>query len=380
MKFLVLGAGMMGTALVHDLVKSKVDEVIVADGDIKKAKGVADRFASDCLSYARLNMEKIDAVAAYMRRFDCVISAVPYFFNARLAKAAIECKAHFCDLGGNNDIVARELKMNAKAKKAGVTVVPDCGLAPGMTNVMVAAGLAELGKGIAREVHIRVGGLPVRPIPPLNYKLVFSPYGLINEYVEKAVILRNGKPVLVESMTDIEKLEFPKPFGKLEAFYTSGGTSTLPQTLSRRIKNLDYKTIRYPGHCNMFKVLINLGLTSKQKIKVGDVKVRPIDVLARSLENMLINDDPDGVLVRVVVKGSKKEVTYQAMDGYDEKNDMTAMMRTTSYPTSIIAQMMVNGDIEERGVIPPELAVPHEKFISELKKRNIFFKKKVREL
>ena len=181
-------------------------------------------------------------------------------------------------------------------------------------------------------------------------------------------------------MTGLEELEFSKPFGKLEAFYTSGGTSTLPKTMSGRIRNLDYKTIRYPGHCSMFKTIIDLGLASKDAVKVNDTSVRPIDVLAKKLEDALADDGPDAVLVRVTVKCSGKEFTFQTVDAYDKKNRMTAMMRTTAYPTSIIAQMMVKGDIEESGAIPPELAVPHELFLSELKKRNIVFEKDVKEL
>src|ERR671917_551892 len=170
-----------------------------------------------------------------------------------VARAAVGAGTNFCDLGGNNAVVDAELALDAEARAAGVNVIPDCGLAPGMVSVLAAHGAARFER--LDELHIRVGGLPQTPRPPLDYQIVFSVVGLINEYVERARVIRGGQVVEVESLTEIEALEFPAPFERMEAFQTSGGTSTLPDTFHGRLQELDYKTIRYPGHCEQFKLL-----------------------------------------------------------------------------------------------------------------------------
>ena len=164
----------------------------------------------------------------------------------KLARAAIEARTNFCDLGGNNSVVDSELALDAQARAAGINIIPDCGLAPGMVSVLAAHGAARFRR--LDELHIRVGGLPQKPRPPLDYQIVFSVEGLINEYVERARVIRDGEIIEVESMTEVESLQFPAPFGQMEAFQTSGGTSTLPETFLGRIRELDYKTIRYTGN------------------------------------------------------------------------------------------------------------------------------------
>jgi len=149
------------------------------------------------------------------------ISAVPYFFNLSLAEAAVESGVHFCDLGGNNRIVAAEFALDAKAKEAGVTLIPDCGLAPGLVNILAVGAIDGL--EAVKSVEIRVGGLPQKPHPPLDYQIVFSPHGLLNEYMEPATVIQNGKVAEVPSLTGWEEIAFVPPYDRLEAFHTSGG-------------------------------------------------------------------------------------------------------------------------------------------------------------
>jgi len=172
-------------------------------------------------------------------------SAVPYRFNYTLARIAVETITHFLDLGGNNEIVEKELGLSKEAVKNGVTVIPDCGLAPGLTSI-ITRDIVEQMESVD-YVKLRVGGLPVNPKPPLNYQIVFSLTGLLNEYVEDAIVLDRGKIIKKKSMTELETIMFPQPFGKMEAFLTSGGCSTLPYVYKNRINYLDYKTVRYPG-------------------------------------------------------------------------------------------------------------------------------------
>ena len=225
-----------------------------------------------------------------------------------------------------------------------------------------------------REIHIRVGGLPQNPKPPLAYQLVFSVEGLINEYIEKARVVRGGEIKEIESMTEIENLAFDG-FPALEAFQTSGGTSTLPETFAGRIKELDYKTIRYAGHCEKFKTLIDLGLCSSEEILADYVKVKPRRVLAELLQSRLPADEPDYVLIRLEFAGTKigqtKRLRYDIVDKYDDRTRLSAMMRTTAFPASIVAQMMAQGAVKMRGATPQENSIDAEKFVAELARRNI---------
>src|SRR6185295_5579324 len=166
-----------------------ITEVTVADYDLSKAEAIAGRYPEKARA-ARIDCNDQDAVVALMRGHASAISCVNYWLNERLARAAIEAGTNFCDLGGNNDVVDAELALDAEAKARGVNIIPDCGLAPGMVAVLVAQGLQ---RGDFDEVHIRVGGLPLDPKPPLDYQFVFSVEGLINEYIERARVVRDGK-------------------------------------------------------------------------------------------------------------------------------------------------------------------------------------------
>ena len=200
---------------------------------------------------------------------------------------------------------------------------------------------------------------------------MFSVEGLINEYIEPARVMRGGKIVEVESMTEIEALEFPPPFETMEAFQTSGGTSTLPETFLGQVRELDYKTIRYPGHCEKFKAMIDLGLCSSEPMQV---EARPScharvfgDLLVRNLPH----DEPDVVLVRVEVRGGGKRLRYDIIDRYDPATGLSAMMRTTAFPASIVALMMARGETTTKGALPQERCIPPDLFMKELAARTI---------
>lgn len=374
MKILVLGAGRMGHGAVFDLIHNSpgVERVTVADFEVKKADAVAEAVGTSRVDAHHVDAANISDVADLMRGHDSVISCVNYWYNVALSKAAIETGANFCDLGGNNYIVDEQLALDADAKAAGVNIIPDCGLAPGMVSVLAMHGVAKF--DTVDEIHIRVGGLPQDPQPPLNYQLVFSVEGLINEYIETARVIRNGNLTTVESMTEIERLSF-EGFPPLEAFQTSGGTSTLPDTFLGKVKELDYKTIRYASHCDKFKTMIDLGLCSSDEMLVDFQKVTPRRVFGDLLQKHLPADGPDYVLVRLDFVGQKdgatKKLRYDVVDKQDEATGMSAMMRTTAFPASIIAQMMASGDVMTRGATPQERAIDPDKFVAELERRKI---------
>lgn len=374
MKILVLGAGRMGHGAAFDLIYNSppVEAVTIADYDVTKAEKTAADINHPKIKTARIDVSDYGDVVNLMRGHDAAISCVNYWYNLELSRAALETKTNFCDLGGNNTIVDAQLALDAEAKKAGINIIPDCGLAPGMVSVLAMHGARRFDE--TEAIRIRVGGLPQRPQPPLDYQLVFSVEGLINEYVEKARVVRGGEIAEVDSMTELETLAFDG-FPALEAFQTSGGTSTLPETFLGKIKELDYKTIRYAGHCEKFKAMIDLGLCSSDEIRFENIKAKPRAVLSALLQKNLPSGEPDYVLIRVefvgVKDGERKKLRYDIIDKYDEKTNLSAMMRTTAFPASIIAQMMAKGEVAARGATPQELAIDAEKFVAELARRNI---------
>jgi lysine 6-dehydrogenase len=306
MRVLVLGAGRMGLGAAYDLAHNSegVESVTVADVDEGRARAVAETLRDGRVRPAQVDVEDHARVVELMRGHDAALSCVTYFHNLQLARAAVEARTHFCDLGGNNTVVDAELALDEEARAVGVNIVPDCGLAPGMVSVLAAHGAARFTQ--LDEIHIRVGGLPQQPRPPLDYQIVFSVEGLINEYVERARVIRNGELIEVESMTELESLDFPAPYGRMEAFQTSGGTSTLPETFLGKVQELDYKTIRYPGHCERFKLLIDLGLASSEETEAHGTRIIPRKLLGELLTRHLPADEPDLVFIRLEFAGSLK--------------------------------------------------------------------------
>ena len=355
----------MGYAAAFDLLVSDgVESVTIADRDETRLGEACERL-----------QQTLGRAATPETTHDVCLSAVPYVFNPALAALAVDAGTHFCDLGGNNAAVAEERALDARARERGVTLIPDCGLAPGMANVIAARAVELLGDGPVERVALRVGGLPAVPRPPLDYQLVFSVEGLINEYVEPCRCLRDGEIVEVPGLSEVEGIEFPPPFGMLEAFQTSGGSSTMPRTFRSRVRNLDYKTIRYPGHAEKFRLLRDLGLTDSDPVTTQDgVVVAPRRVLGAVLLERLTLEGDDVVLVRGEGEadrtGATRRYRAQLICGPDE-HGRTAMMRTTSDPTSIIAQMMVRGETRGPGAGTPETMVPPGPLVAALAERGL---------
>ena len=376
MEYLLLGAGLQGTAIAFDLLHHApgTAKLVIVDADQDRLTALTDRLDDRRVSPVCADVRDATALAPLMDTADVAISAVNYWFNATLAALAVEGRSHFLDLGGNNDIVAQEFELNDQATAQGVTVIPDCGLAPGLAGILgywLVDGLDR-----AESLKLRVGGLPADPVPPMNYKVVFSVQGLINEYIEPAVVIRDGRLHTVPSLSELETLVFPEPFGELEAFQTSGGTSTLPKTLAGRVPNLDYKTIRYKGHCAQFRLLAELGLCESVPRQFRDGKVAPREVLASLLQEKLDLPGQDVVLLLAEAEGwaadgTAVRKTVRIIDHHDGTNDISAMMRMTGYPAAIIAWMLASGEIATPGARCQELVVPGDRMIEELRRRGV---------
>lgn len=380
MKILILGSGMMGRAIAFDLANfSKFYTITIADKNRNILDSAKKFLGKKQIRYEILNLSNKAKTKKVFKKYDIVISAVPYFYNYFLSKTAVYTNTHFLDLGGNNKIVEKQLKLSKLAEKNGVIIIPDCGLAPGLVSVITRDIVNYLDE--VDYVKIRVGGLPQKPVPPFNYQIVFSLNGLINEYIEDALVLDNGKIISKKSMTEVEEIFFPSLFSDMEAFLTSGGISTLPYTFRYIIKYLDYKTVRYPGHCKKFKPLLEIGLGSEKSIKIDNKKIIPRNILIKLLKEKIPDKGKDVVLLKVLSKGKKNNkklnLEYEMIDYFDKNNNITSMMRTTGYPVSVIAQMINKKEITKSGVNTCENIVPPELFFKRLKKRNIKIKKKI---
>jgi lysine 6-dehydrogenase len=346
--------------------------IVLADIDHEAAVRAAHAIGPT-VQPLRLDIHQAEELHSAIRGSSVVVSAVSYAVNPLVTRAAIENGVSMCDLGGNNDVVRTQIQMHQDARRAGVTIVPNCGLAPGLVNVLAMHGAASFEE--LESIRLRVGGLPQQPRPPLNYQIVFSVDGLINEYVEPAEVIRDGVRQEVPSLTDLESIAFAPPFGELEAFTTSGGLSLLPTLLEGRIRDLDYKTIRYPGHCEKMRTLVELGFASSEPIVVGGMVRTAREIFTDLLARRLPSTGRDVVLGRVTITGTRRErravLEYEFRDYYDEGTGMSAMMRTTAYPTSIIAAMLGTGVIAERGVLVPEQCVPGDRLLEALAERRI---------
>ena len=363
----------MAQGAVHDLLRNReLESLVVADQSSDALCALHQRFPDRRLTTTVFDAADDDEVTSLMQKADGVFCGVHYRFNPAFTRAAIATRTHMVDLGGNNDVVAAQLGMTAQAQAAGVTVIPDCGLAPGMVSVLVAWGLARF--AWADSVKIRVGGLPATPQEPFEYERLFSVEGLINEYVEPPLVLRDGKLVEREPLGDVETVEFDPPVGTLEAFNTSGGMSTLGQTFGKRVRNLDYKTLRYPGHAKAMQWLYHLGLFSSEPVVVDGQSIVPRHLVADRIAAHVPLGQRDLTVVRVEFQGRGQVHRLDIIDEYDPTGNLTSMMRMTAFPAAIILQMICDGRIAKRGVVPQEVAVDPAGFVEELPPRGIRIK------
>ncbi|HUI65255.1 MAG TPA: saccharopine dehydrogenase C-terminal domain-containing protein [Bacteroidota bacterium] len=381
MKFLVLGAGMMGSAAAYDLAKSDpANEVVLADINLQTANRSASAIGPN-VKAVRLDVNSARDLVGAMRGCAAVISAVSYSVNVHVTRAALEAGVHVCDLGGNNEVVAKQLALNSEAAAKGVTIIPNSGLAPGLINVLAVTGSRTF--DALDSIRLRVGGLPQHPRPPLNYQIVFSVEGLINEYVEQAAVIQDGELRRIDPMSGLEEIRFREPFGTLEAFSTSGGLSTMTELFAGKVRNLDYKTIRYRGHCEKMKTLLDLGFATTEPMMVGGSVKTNREFFADLLRKKLDFGDKDVVLARATITGTRdgaeRSIAYEFIDFFDDAANMTAMMRATAFPTSIIAQMLSDGTISARGVMPPEACVDGDLMITALGRRNLRITKRITE-
>jgi lysine 6-dehydrogenase len=372
---LVLGAGLQGAACAWDLLRSKgVTGVTIADLHTDRLPAFLKDSRSDRLTVTQLDVNDHAAVRTLMQAHDAAMSALPYYFNGHMAALAVEGSCHFSDLGGNTEIVLEQKKLHDRARDGGLSIIPDCGLAPGMVNILAAEGIRRLDH--AERVKVYVGGLPQHPEPPLNYQIVYSLEGALDYYTTPSWILRGGRPVQVDALSELESVEFPAPVGVLEAFHTAGGISTLPFKYEGQVDVMEYKTLRYPGHVAIMRPIRELGLLENTPIMVKGHQVVPRDVFIAAVHPKL--HKPKGQdLVALLVKvsgtagGVQREVTFRLVDRYDAAHGISAMMRATAFSLSITGQMQADGRVTLKGVHTPDEAIPFAEYVRELGERGV---------
>ncbi|CAN5735017.1 saccharopine dehydrogenase C-terminal domain-containing protein [soil metagenome] len=374
MRMLVLGAGFQGSACAYDLLAHTDHEVVIADLTIDKLAPFLQPYLGGRLTALQVDANDRAAIRRTMEGAAATMSALPYYLNLGMAVAAIDAGSHFCDLGGNTEIVLKQKELHERARSRGVSVIPDCGLAPGMVNILAAYGIRQLDH--ASAVRIKVGGLPQRPEPPLNYQLVYSLEGVLDYYTTPVWVLRDGRPAQVEALSEVEEVEMPG-VGTLEAFQTAGGLSTMAQSYAGKIETMEYKTLRYPGHATTIRAIRDLGLIDTDPVEVKGQQVVPRDVFISIVTPHLHKDpheNPDLVALRVEVEGEQNGedvvLCWELVDRYDPQTGITAMMRTTGYSLALTGAFQAAGRVEP-GVWTPDESVPAAAYIAALRERGV---------
>ena len=376
-RYAVLGAGRQGTAAAYDLAsRGDADSVLLGDVRLSAAKAAAKRVnelaGGTTAKAAKVDVTKRDSVVHALKGADVFISGVPYYFNPGLAKLAVKAKVSMVDFGGNTDLARQQLVLDARARSAGVTLIPECGLGPGANLTLAVYAMSLL--DTAEEVRIYDGGLPQHPRPPWNYALLFNVEGLTNEYAGNATFLRNGKIVQVPALTEVELLDVP-PIGRLEAAVTTGGLSTMPWTYTGKLRTLELKTLRYPGHWAAIRAFADLGLFSTARVAVAGKKIVPREVFhALFAPQLEAADQRDVAVSRAVVRGEKggrrAEAVVELLDRFDEETGFTAMERTTGWHAAIVAEMIARGEIPP-GAHSVEMGVPPKLFVDRARRRGL---------
>lgn len=376
MVFAVLGAGLQGTACAYDLLQNPaVTEVRLGDRVLDRLPAFLKPYIGTRLKLHTLDAKDATAVAPFLRGAKAAMCAMPYQFNLGLAHVAVRERVHFCDLGGNTEIVFRQHdELDALAKAHNISVIPDCGLAPGLVNILAEIGIRRCDSVSA--VRLFVGGLPQHPEPPLNYQVVYSLHGVLDYYTTPSWVLRNGERQHVQALSEIDHISFDQPVGELEAFHTGGGLSTMAFRYEGKIPVMEYKTLRYPGHAQLLAAIRDLGFFSLEPVNVEGARIAPRDVAIAVMDPKLRKQNsPDLVALRVVVEGEKggKQLRYEweLVDRYDAEHGITSMMRTTGYSLSITGQMQAAGEIPVAGVYTPDECVPAEKYLAALEARGV---------
>jgi saccharopine dehydrogenase-like NADP-dependent oxidoreductase len=364
MKILIIGTGHIGSVIAKDLAKNlSSTQITMADKDLKRAQEAAARTGMRSVSAIQLDIFDRKSLVDTLKGFDLAVGALPGEIGHKALRACIDAKVNMVDV---SFMPENPLPLDEEARKAAVTIIPDCGVAPGLSHMLMMRGMSKLDK--VHDAQILVGGLPAKPIPPLGYTITWSVEGLIDEYMRKARIIRNGKVTEVEPLDSLEEIELPS-VGKLEAFI-SDGLRTLLYT-AKDVENMAEKTLRYPGHIEKMKLLKELGFFDQEPVQIDTLSISPKSVTVNLPEHRLKKPNIPDVLVMLVqvdgIKDGKRlRHSFFVLDHYDKRSKVSAMARTTAYTASCVAQLLAKKAITEVGIIPPEKLGANEAIFKKL--------------
>jgi len=368
-KIIVLGAGLVGSAIVYDLAQVKEFQVTAADINTNSLEKIANLPG---VKTEQSDLSNPDTLRSLIKDIDLVICAVPGFMGYQTLETVISAGKNVVDI---SFFPEDPFGLDDLAKEKGVTAVVDCGVAPGLCNII--AGYVSDKLDEPDYYHCYVGGLPEIREWPYEYKAVFSPADVLEEYTRPARLVENGQEVIYPALSGIELIDFPET-GTLEAFNTDG-LRTLRHTLG--FPTMKEKTLRYPGHANLMRTFRESGFFSSDPVEVDGSQVIPLSLTSRLLFDQwfMKEGEKDLTVMQVVLKGKEKnkQVVYQydLLDHFNEKTGITSMARTTGYTCTIVARQLLKGMIPDRGICPPEYLgkIPHlfEDLLGEYQKRGI---------
>ena len=363
MKILVVGCGKVGSEIARDLAASnEVDSVVAMDASPQNLKLLRKRVPRK-IQTVRLNISQKNRLHGLLRKVDLVFGALPGRLGFDLISETVKAGRDIVDIS----YTPRDaFLLQRKAKEVGCRVVPQCGVAPGFTNMCVGDASRRMEK--MTSVEIFVGGLPEKPEPPLNYRIVFSLEDVVNEYSRPVQIIEEGKRKKVDALSGRGLTSFPG-VGGLEYFLTDG-LGSLPRSFPRTREMHEF-TLRYPGHAHMMTTLRVLGFFERNPVKIGGVEVEPRQLSIELLRGAMSKGSPEDFLaLRVDVKGlsrgKKIHLRYQLLDHYNRRSGVSAMARTTAYPCSSVALLMGRGKIKETGIITPERIARDERLFQSI--------------
>jgi saccharopine dehydrogenase-like NADP-dependent oxidoreductase len=375
MNITVLGAGSIGSAIARELCSRSpnVRQVQICDTRSRALQDLHATTDSRTLRSYQVDVRDISVLSQVLRNSDCAISCVPPELNPDLAELCLDMGTHFCDLGGNDSIVQKQLALGERAREKSVWIVPNCGLAPGLVNILCLHGIEQF--DAVDAVCLRVGDIPLHPQDPFNFRISWSAERILEDYTNPAQHIRDGVLVEAEALSSTESIHFDAPFDTMEAFYTQGGLSTLAETLVGTVQTFDHKTIRWPGHAHQMRFLIGLGLGEDRKIGVR-THLTYRDILVRRMRDRLGGDYEDAVLLRVLLRGTvdgeAKTLVYEMVEQYNASQKDTAMMRATAIPTVATALLVARGTGRAAGGADvPENVVPRAELLDAVAERGL---------
>ena len=372
-RYAIIGTGRQGLSAAYDLARfGSAEEIFLCDINLETAIKGAEKLDSNIFKPVQLDANNHQQLHETLKGVDSAISAVPFTYNLDITKVAIDSEANLCDLGGHTETVRKQLALHESAKTNGVTIVPDCGMGPGLNISLGVLAMSRVENPI--NLFIWDGGLPLNPVPPWNYISTFNINGLTNEYEGPAWFIRDGKPIQVDCLGEVEELDFPEPLGRLEAAVTAGGLSTAPWTFAGKLQRLENKTLRYPGHWQTFRAYQQLGLFSQDPAIVEGKSFIPREIFHSLLQPKISNDQVNDIcVIRTCCEGEsngKKSIcTLDLYETYDAQTGFTAMEKFTGWHASMVAILSARKKLPE-GAIPIEKALTGHLLQEEAKKRN----------